>query len=268
MGVTEVAIADHIATVTLNRPEARNALNPELIIELAEGWQSLAANDDVRVIVVTAAEGTTFCSGFDLGTTIPIMTGARAPSDEFEQRLAENLDLMGIATLRDFDPGKPVIAAAAGHAIAGGMELLLAADMRVVAEGVKLGLSEVALGLIPAMGGTARLARHLPRAVAMELLLMAQPVISDSLAAHGLINRLVPADEVLSTAMALAERLAANAPLAVRAAREVIRASDDATEAEALAMEAERSAQLARTEDAVEGPRAFMEKRAPQFTGR
>ena len=267
MSVLDITSDGHVATVTLDRPEARNALNPELIIALAEAWDRLASDDAVRVIVVAAAQGTTFCSGFDLATTIPIMTGAREPADDFERRLAGDLSLMGKATLRDFDPGKPVVAAAAGHAIAGGMELLLAADLRVVAHGVKLGLSEVALGLIPAMGGTARLARHLPRAVAMELLLTAQPRLSDALAETGLINRLVPASEVLSTAHELAEVIAANAPLAVAAARAVIRASADATEDEALAMEAERSALLAGTDDAREGPRAFMEKRTPVFRG-
>ena len=122
MSVLEIAVDEHVATVTLNRPEARNALNPELIIALAETWDRLAADDDVRAIVVAAAEGSTFCSGFDLGTTIPIMTGAREPADEHERRLAGDLSLMGRATLRDFDPGKPVIAAASGHAIAEGQE--------------------------------------------------------------------------------------------------------------------------------------------------
>ena len=267
MSVLEIAVDEHVATVTLNRPEARNALNPELIIALAETWDRLAADDDVRAIVVAAAEGSTFCSGFDLGTTIPIMTGAREPVDEHERRLAGDLSLMGRATLRDLDPGKPVIAAASGHAIAGGMELLLAADLRVVAEGVKLGLSEVGLGLIPAMGGTARLSRHLPRAVAMEMLLTAKPMLSDQLAATGMINRLVPAAEVRAVARELAGVVATNAPLAVRAAREVILASADLSEAESLALEAERSAMLATTDDAREGPLAFMEKRTPVFRG-
>ena len=268
MDVAQISVEDHVATLTLNRPEARNSLDPELIIALADAWQSLADDDAVRAIVVAAAPCSTFCSGFDLGTTIPVMTGARPPANEHEQQLADDLGLMGVATLRDFDPGKPVITAAAGHAIAGGMELLLAADLRVVASGVKLGLSEVALGLIPAMGGTARLARHLPRAIAMELLLLARPVLSDELAQHGLINRLVEPDEVLPAALGLARAIASNAPLAVGSARRVLRASDDATEAEALALEAEQSARLATTEDAREGPLAFMEKRSPVFRGR
>ena len=268
MAVVETTVADHVALVTLNRAEARNALNPELIVELAATWRRLAADDEVRAIVVTGAPGTTFCSGFDLGTTIPIMTGARAPQDEHEQAVADDLSLLGVATLRDYDPGKPLVAAVNGHAIAGGMELMLACDIRVVASGVRLGLSEVALGLIPAMGGTARLAKHLPLAVAMELLLTAQPMASDDLAGTGLINRLVPVDDVATAALGLASTLAANAPLALQAARSVVKASADLSETDALALEADRSAALAQTEDAREGPAAFMEKRQPVFRGR
>lgn len=268
MDVVHTDIDGHVATVTLHRPDARNALNPELIIALADTWKSLADDDQVRVIVVAAAEGSTFCAGFDLGTTIPIMTGAREPGDEFEQRLADNLGLMGEATLRDFDPGKPVIAAVAGHAIAGGMELMLAADLRVCAPGVKLGLSEVALGLIPAMGGTARLAKHLPRAVAMELLLGGAPVLSETLEPHGLFNQMVPSGDVLTVAHELADRIAKNAPLAVQSARLVSRAAEDVSETEALRLEAEHFAMLAETADAREGPLAFMERREPRFEGR
>ncbi len=268
MAVVETSVADHVAVVTLNRPEARNALDPELIVALAETWRSVSEDDEVRVIVVTGAEGTTFCSGFDLGTTIPLMSGSREPENDHERTVAGDLGLLGVATMRDFDPGKPVIAAVNGHAIAGGMELMLASDLRVVASGVRLGLSEVALGLIPAMGGTARLARHLPQAVAMELLLTAKPVPSDDLADSGLINRLVPVEDVLPTALELAATLAGNAPLALRAAREVIRASAEMSEQEALALESRRSADLAKTADAREGPLAFMEKRSPVWTGR
>ncbi|MGI9624780.1 MAG: enoyl-CoA hydratase/isomerase family protein [Acidimicrobiales bacterium] len=267
MPVVEIEIRDHVAVLTLNRPEARNALNPELIVALARSWEQLADDEAVRAIVITGAEGSTFCAGFDLGTTIPIMTGSREPQDEYEQAVADDISLMGRATLRDFDTGKPTIAAVNGHAIAGGMELMLACDLRTVASGVRLGLSEVALGLIPGMGGTARLARHLPTAIAMELLLTAQPMSSDVLATTGLINHLVPAEDVLAAAVDLATTIASNAPLAARAARSVIRVCDDLTEADALALEAKRVSELTETDDAREGPLAFIEKRAPIFTG-
>jgi enoyl-CoA hydratase len=268
MAVVEIETNDHVAVVTLNRPEARNALNPELIVALARSWEQLAADDSVRAIVVTGAEGSTFCSGFDLGTTIPLMTGNREPQDTFEQAVVDDFGLMDRATLRDYDIGKPTVAAVNGHAIAGGMELMLACDLRSVASGVRLGLSEVALGLIPGMGGTALLSRHLPRAIAMELLLAARPISSDALAQTGLINRLVPVEDVLSAAVDLASTIAANAPLAAKAARTVIRMSNDLTDAEALALETELGAELLDTEDATEGPLAFMEKRTPVFKGR
>ena len=145
---------------------------------------------------------------------------------------------------------------------------MLAADIRVVASGVKLGLSEVALGLIPGMGGTARLGRQLPPALAAEFLLTAAPRISDDLEHSGLVNRVVPKDKVLETAMGFARIIATNAPLAVRAARDVIRKAGDLTKEEALALESDHVAVLMATSDAREGPAAFMEKRAPVFQGR
>ena len=268
MSVVLVSKVDHVATVVLNRPDARNALNPELIVTLAATWDELAADGDVRAVVVTGAEGSTFCSGFDLGTTIPIMTGNRLPENGFEQAVADDPGLAARATLRGHDLGKPLIAAVNGHAIAGGFELMLACDLRVVARGVKLGLSEVALGLIPAMGGTARLANHLPSAVAMELLLMAKPVVSDSLESCGLFNRLVDAADVGPAATEIASVIAGNAPLAVAAARAVVRASSDLSENEALELEQAEADRLVATEDAKEGPAAFMQKRSPVFRGR
>ncbi len=268
MAVVTVERRDRVAVVTLNRPEARNALNPELVVSLARVWEELAADDSVWVVVLTAAPGSTFCAGFDLATFIPLLTRSKEPADEWDRIVAADLGIAGRATLRDLDLGKPLVVAANGHAIAGGMELLLAADLRVVASGAKLGLSEVALGLIPAMGGTARLGRHLPPALAAELLLTAKPISAEQAQQWGLLNRVVPADAVLDTALQLADTIAANAPLAARAARRVLRDAADLTAEQALALEAELSAQLAATADAVEGPRAFVEKRPPRFEGR
>lgn len=265
--VVTVERRDRIAVVTLNRPAARNAMNPELVVTLAGTWRALAADDDVWVVVLTGAAGSTFCAGFDLAGFIPLMTRSREPVDEWDRIVAADLAIAGVATLRDFDLGKPLIVAANGHAIAGGMELLLAADLRVAAAGAKLGLSEVALGLIPAMGGTARLGRHLPPPLAAELLLTAKPITAETALEWGLLNRVAPAERVLDTALELAASIAANAPLAARAARRVLRRSADLSAEEALALEARLSAELAATADAVEGPRAFVEKRPPRFTG-
>ena len=158
--------------------------------------------------------------------------------------------------------------AANGHAIAGGMELLRAGDLRVVASGAKLGLSEVKLGLIPAMGGTATLSRHMPRALAAEMLLTGDPISAERGLASGFVNLVVDAGEILTIAIAMARTIASNAPLAIAAARELLRSSSDLSEADALAREAEASARLMQSEDAIEGPRAFLEKRPPVFTGR
>ena len=188
--------------------------------------------------------------------------------DDWDRTVAADPSIAGRATLRDVDLGKPLVVAANGHAIAGGMELLLAADLRVAAAGARLGLSEVALGLIPAMGGTARLGRHLPPALAAELLLTARPISAEQALTWGLLNRVEPAERVLDAALELAGSIAANAPLAAQAARRMLRASADLSSVEALALEAELAAELARTEDAVEGPAAFVEKRAAVFRGR
>ena len=163
---------------------------------------------------------------------------------------------------------KPVVVAANGHAIAGGMEMLLAGDIRVVAAGARLGLSEVRLGLIPAMGGTARLGRQLPPALASEMLLTGNPISAERALEAGLVNRVVPTEQVVEVAMEYAKTIAENAPLAVQAARQVMRLSSDMSEREALEIERSRAQELATTEDAVEGPRSFLEKRPPVFKGR
>jgi enoyl-CoA hydratase len=268
MSVLTTDLDQHIATVTLNRPEARNALSPELIVRLCDAWDEIAANDDIRVVVLTGAAGSTFCAGFDLARSIPILTGTKEPEDQWDEKFAKDHSLARKATLRDFDIGRPLVVAANGHAIAGGMEMLLAGDLRVAAAGARLGLSEVKLGLIPGMGGSAKPTRHVPGALAAELLLTGDPISAESALAAGFLNRVAVAEEVLDTALALARTIAGNAPLAVRAARDVLRQSRDLSEAAALALEAQHGEHLRRTEDAVEGPRSFLEKRAPVFKGR
>jgi enoyl-CoA hydratase len=267
MSVLIVDVADHVAEVTLNRPSARNALNPELIVELDRCWQELRVHSGVRAVVLTGGAGSTFCAGFDLAQTIPLFTGARAPADEWDRAVTTDPAMAGRACLRGADLGKPLIVAANGHAIAGGMELLRAGDLRVVARGAKLGLSEVKLGLIPAMGGTATLARHMPRAIAAEMLLTGEPIDAERALATGFVNRVVEAGAVLATAREMARTIAGNAPLAVDAARTLLRDSFDLTEVEALARETEAATRLAHTADAVEGPRSFIEKRSPKFIG-
>ena len=270
MSVLEVNIVDHIAVVRLNRPESRNALNPELIVRLVQTWETIQADPEVRVVVLTGAGDSVFCAGFDLMTFIPLMTGDREPQDEWEQQVrdAGEMTIAGKATLRDIDLERPIVVAANGHAIAGGMEMLLAGDIRIVPTGARLGLSEVKLGLIPAMGGTARLARQMPPALAAEILLTGNPISAEQALARGLVNQVVAKEQVEEVAMEYAKTLAGNAPLAVKAARKVLRRSGDVTESEALDMERSLSEELSNTEDAIEGPRSFREKRPPVFKGR
>lgn len=268
MAVVEVERSEHVALVRLNRPEARNALDPEMVIALGETWDSLRGDDDIRVCVLNGSPCSSFCAGFDLATFVPLLTGS-PPADRWGERIATDPTAAAArATLRHADLGKPLIAAVNGHAIAGGLELMLAADLRVVADTARLATGAVNVGLIPTMGGTARLALQVHRAFAAELLLTGAPVTASQALEAGLINRVVPAGDVLDVAMELALVIAANAPLAVRAARDIVRSATELGETELLALERDRGHELERTLDAVEGPRAYLERRPARFLGR
>jgi len=257
-----------IAILTLNRPEARNALDPETIVELAQAWQSFENDDELRVAIITGT-GDAFCSGADLGRLIPLMTGARAPETPADHRLRENPRLQQIALLRDVSvTSKPVIAAINGFAIAGGMELMQATDLRVAAETAVFALQEPKWGLFPLGGSTVRLPRQLPWAIAMEILLTGERLSAAEAARYGLVNRVVPRDQVVPVALALARTIAANGPLAVRAIKRSVLACTGRPLAEALEKEIEIGLPVFMTEDAREGPRAFKEKRKPNFRGK
>jgi enoyl-CoA hydratase len=268
VAVVEVAIADHVAVVTLNRPEARNALSPEVIVRLWAAWQQIEDDDDIRVAVITGAGDKAFCAGADLGLLIPLTTGARQPENEFDEIFVADRGIGGRAMLRDWTPSKPVIAAINGHAIAGGCEIVQGTDIRVAADTAKFGVQEVKLGLYPLGGSSVRLPRQFPEAIAMELLLTGDLLDAATCLGYGFVNRVVPADEVMPTAMAIAAKIAANGPLAVRAIKAGAREALGRTEADAMAIELKWGLPVFRTADAVEGPRAFMEKRPPVFKGR
>ena len=267
MAVVDYQIEDHVAIVTLNRPEARNAINPEVAVRLAQAWQQVRDDDNVRVAIVTGT-GSAFCAGADLGQLIPLRTGARQPENEWDRQVVETPNLTGRAILRNFDAEKPVIAAINGHAIAGGMELVQGTDIRVSCPEAKFGVQEVKWALFPAGGSTVRLPRQLPYSKAMELLLTGDLVAAHEALALGFLNYVVPAGEVLAKAIEIAQKIAANGPLAVKAIRQSARACLGHPEDDALRMELELAALVFQTEDAKEGPRAFMEKRAPVYRGR
>ena len=257
----------HVAILTLNRPQARNAMNPEVLVRLAEAWQRVHDDDSIRVAVITG-NGPAFCAGMDLGSMIPLITGARPPQDEWDEAVVSDKTLGYRATLRNFDTSKPVIAAINGFAIAGGMELVMACDLRIAADSAKFGLQEVKWAIFPGGGSTVRLPNQIPYARAMEVLLTGDQFSAQSMLDYGFLNYVVPENEVLDKALEMAEKIAANGPVAVCAVRRSVREAIGVSEPEALVREGELSASVYATEDAVEGPRAFMEKRQPVFKGR
>jgi enoyl-CoA hydratase len=267
MSVVEYRLQDHVAVVTLNRPEARNAVNPEVAARLADAWQKARDDDEVRVIVVTGT-GSAFCAGADLGQLIPLMSGTRKPENEWDEMVVRDPGLTMRALLRNFDTEKPVIAAINGHAIAGGMELVQGTDIRVSAPEARFGVQEVKWAIFPAGGSTVRMPVQLPYAKAMELLLTGDLITADEAHTLGFVNYVVPADQVLGKAMEIAGKIAANGPLAVRAIRKSVRACLGKPEPEALQIESEISGPVFLTQDAMEGPLAFMQKRKPVYQGR
>ena len=257
-----------IAFVTLNRPEKRNAFSPEMIVRLCDVWKEIAEDTAVRVVLLTGAGDRAFSSGGDLGSTIPLMMRAREPVGEWEERLAADRKQLYRAILRDASFFKPVVAAINGHALAGGAEMILSTDLRVMSNEATIGITEVRRGLIAGGGSLVRLARQIPWAQAMELTLVGEPISAEQALRVGLVNRVVAPSDVLATAEDLARRISRGAPVALAKTKEAIVRSSGRPIEEAFAIEAQCTKENARTADAREGPRAFMEKREPVFTGR
>ena len=267
MAAIEFEYSDHIATVTINRPDARNAMNPEVFVRLYDAFHEIESNNDIRVAIITGAGDKAFCAGADLGRLIPLMNGVRQPEDEWDNRWVNEVSKQG-TYLMGRDTVKPVIAAINGHAIAGGMELVQGTDIRISVPEAKLGVQEVKWALFPAGGSTVRLPRQIPYAKAMELLLTGDLITAEEALKCGFLNYVVEPAELMNKAMQIAEKLAANGPLAVQAIRKSAREVWGRPEEEALKLESTYSAPVFQTEDAIEGPKAFMEKRVPVYKGR
>lgn len=257
-----------IATVTLNRPEKRNAFSPEMIVRLVDIWTEIAADPDVRVVLLTGAGDQAFSSGGDLGTTIPLMMRTRAPVGEWEERFSTDRKQLYAAILRGASFFKPVVAAINGHALAGGAEFVLSTDIRVMSSEATIGVTEVRRGLIAGGGSLVRLARQVPWAQAMELALVGEPITAPQALSMGLVNRVVPPGEVMSVAQDFARRISLGAPVALAKTKEAIVRSNGRPLEDGFAIESQCTKDNAAMADAKEGPRAFMEKRPPVFTGR
>jgi enoyl-CoA hydratase len=250
-----------IVVLTLNRPEARNAFDAEMLVRL-DAWDLIDGDDGVRCAVLTGAGGH-FCAGTDL----KLMASGYA-DDEWRARLTGEKDLHWKAFLRSYRLRKPLVSAVEGYALAGGLEILQATDVRVVAASAKLGVPEARWGLFPLGGSTVRLRRQIPHTLAMELLLTGRMMSAEEAQRVGLVGRVVPDGQALTEARRIAGEIAANGPLAVQAIKRSVLETDGMPEEQALARELEIGWPILSTDDAKEGPRAFAEKRRPEFKGK
>ena len=259
---------EHIATITLNRPQAHNALTPEMLCRLADALADARDDDTIRAVILTGAGDRAFCAGGDLGRTLPLLTGDKPPQDHWDERLLNDPQIMPVSSLCDGAMSKPVIAAVNGVCVAAGAELLLGTDIRVASHESRFAWPEVQRGLIPFAGSLARLPQQLPYCQAMELMLTGEAIDAQKALQLGLLNYVVHGPEVLPLAQRLAQRIADNAPLAVAAIKRTAVDSIGLSEQEAFKLEKQAYRKVMASEDAREGPRAFMEKRAPVYQGR
>lgn len=252
----------HVAIVTMNRPEARNAWSLELMARMADAWDTIDGDPEIRAAVFTGAGGN-FCAGADLK-----LMHADQSDNPWHKRFKDDPDLHWRAMLRSRRLAKPLIAAVEGYALGGGTEILQCTDIRVAAESAVFGLTEAALGLFPLGGSTVRLQRQIPRTVALEMLLTGRRVSAQEALSWGLVGRVVPEGQALETARQIAQQIAANGPVAVQAIKKSVYESADLDEAEGLALELAIGGPVFKTRDAREGPKAFAERRKPVFEGR
>ena len=245
-----------VAHITINRPERMNAVDDETSRELYEAFYDFRWNNDLRVAILTGAGDRSFSAGADLV--------ARAKGEK--RPYFGPISFGGIT--KDNPIYKPIIAAINGHCLAGGLELALACDIRIAAPHARFGLTEVKWGIIPGGGGTQRLPRAIPNALANEMILTAEPIDADRALRAGLISQIHPLDQLREAANSLALVIARRGPLAVQAAKEAILRGQDMPLSDALAFEEHLSRHIYRTQDASEGPKAFAEKREPIFKGK
>jgi enoyl-CoA hydratase len=255
----------HMAYVKLDRPEARNAFSPELIVRMAQVMDDINGDNDIWVVILGSTTPGVFSAGADLKLLTPLLTGARKPEDEFDRLILEDLDLFRKGTLKANDTDRPIVAAIDGYCFAAGFEAVMSTDIRIATERSSFALPEVTRGIVAWGGGTSKLARQIPYAKAMEMNLTGRRFSAQEMMGLGFLNLVVGEEEVWEKAEEYAQMVARNAPLAVRAAKRSIKACVGHPLDEALDMERNLTLHLRDTEDAKEGPRAFGEKRKPQW---
>ncbi len=256
---------EHVLTVTLNRPEKRNAVNSEVMCRLYDAWLRLDEDDDLRCAILTGV-GKTFCAGMDLSEIPKLRSGK--PDNEYMERVMKEPEVIFGAWLKTYRPTKPVILAVEGFARAGGTEILQGTDIRVAGQSAMFGVTEVQRGLFPMAGSAVRLRRQLPYAIAAEMLLVGDDLPAARALELGLINHVVPDGQALAKAREIAQRISQNGPLAVKGILATLRETETLPEEEAFVIEQQHGMVAMASEDAVEGPRAFLEKRKPVFKGR
>jgi enoyl-CoA hydratase len=258
---------DGVATLTMNRPEARNAINPEMLCRLADAWQDVNDDPGIRVAILTGAAGT-FCAGADLDRLVGMMQGRKEPENDFDRRIRDDVSLIWKGFLRNYQVFKPIVAAVEGFCVAGGLEILNCTDIRVAAENAEIGLAEVKWSLFPMGGSTVRLTQQIPFPMAMEIMLTGERISAAEAHRICLVNKIVPAGETMREARRYAAIINENGPLAVQAVKRSALASIGLPTEKALEKELEIGIPVSMSEDAREGPRAFKEKRKPIFKGR
>ena len=249
----------HIAYVTINRPDRRNAIDPATSHELKAAFEGFKADDDAWVAILTGAGDQAFSAGADLLAMSQALAGGG-------EGVPMNVPFGGIT--RGYECWKPIIAAINGYCLAGGLEIALSCDIRVAAEHAQFGLPEPRRAIIPAAGGTQRLPRSVPLAFAMELLLTGDRFDAQTALRFGLVSRVVPQADLMATAEAIAGRILECGPLAVRAIKQAVLRGREMSLEDGLRLEGQLAGPIFGTEDAREGPRAFAEKRKPAYKGR
>jgi len=266
----------HVLVVTMNRPDRRNALSLEMMQGMSHAWDEANADPDVRVVILTGAGGA-FCAGADLAAMTEqapgdafaaAETGEDGAGDNTTATVEEIADGVIKPLLKGFLLDKPLIAAVEGPAIAGGTEILQATDIRIAGESARFGVSEVRWGLYPLGGSVVRLRRQIPYTVAADLLLTGRHLTAAEAQTVGLIGEVVPDGTALDRAREVAAAIAANGPVAVQAVLQALRATEGVPEREAMRIDSQIGMAVYASDDAREGPKAFVEKRTPQFTGK